>query len=55
MRDSFRLFQISLTSHALTWFIKLDMTKVLSWENLVGVFIAQHKSDIKNSSNQFDL
>jgi hypothetical protein len=39
-------FQDSLSREALSWYIRLDNTKIQRWKDLVNAFIKQYKYNI---------
>jgi hypothetical protein len=48
-------FQDSLSDAALTWYIRLDNTKVKKWKDLVDAFMKQYKFNIDMSPDRSSL
>jgi hypothetical protein len=48
-------FQDSLSGTALTWYIRLDNTKVKKWKDLVDAFMRQYKFNIDVGPNRLSL
>jgi len=49
------LFQDSLSDAALTWYMRLDNTKVKKWKNLVDAFMRQYKFNIDIDPDRLSL
>jgi hypothetical protein len=48
-------FQDSLSGAALTWYIRLDNTKVKKWKNLVDAFMRQYRFNIDVGPDRLSL
>jgi hypothetical protein len=48
-------FQDSLSDAALTWYMRLDNTKVKKWKDLVGAFMRQYKFNIDVGPDRLSL
>jgi hypothetical protein len=48
-------FQDSLSGVALTWYMRLDNTKVKKWKNLVDAFMRQYKFNIDVGPDRLSL
>jgi len=48
-------FQDSLSGVALTWYMRLDNTKVKKWKNLVDAFMRQYKFNIDVDPDRLSL
>ena len=48
-------FQDSLTGPALTWYARLKLNQINTWEKLVKVFYDQYKFNIEVAPSVWDL
>lgn len=50
-----QLFQKSLTYSALTLYMKLDPSKLYTWDDIVSRFMTQYKNNIDNALDRLEL